>query len=679
MIKIPHEFLPQNKWTSSQGSDLFGDVIKTKNVDFNEDGYITLAKKATAIYTEHTGVSNTGDPDFQDVVAICSDATVYFIATIDHCFTLTVSETGITDAEVSTGSQPAINEVCDAVTYKGLFAVTGATTLDYYTLSGDTWTNASAYSLSADYPHPLCVFQNRRSLCIANGNVVYQTATDAWTDNSTDRLTLPSDHVVTSMRWRGNNLYIGTRTLNGANAMMFVWNGRGTEAQSGYPVDADWVYSMCEYDSSVAILTSTGQLRRFNGGGFSELANLPVYYTPFSWSEKAGTAGVGKAINRSMFVLGDTIYLTIQGEPRGLFSPGANKQPGGLWCYEPSVGLYHKAGFNTEPYLELSISTLASSIFTFSTAHGVETGDPVYALSVTNISQLVAGVVYYAIKINATQIYLARSIADAEANRFITCSGTISGDKLAVDVLDTMGNTLNCIPGAVAGFNKNQMSRFFANEVLFSGTAKDPSNTNICSLMSFGATRNVGYFVTPKLYGAGITEAIQKLYMFIRGMNNDLNKIVIKYRTTERAGLPTPAVVVSAGVATWVDTTSFTILTTGKDVKSAQVGDEVEIVQGAGAGYSAHISAINDATSTYTYTLDEAIPNISANDVSDVFIDNWTKLGEITKDSNTIDQGFHGQEIGGASAWVQFKIEMRGTDLSINVLKFINEISKPTA
>jgi hypothetical protein len=670
--------LPGNSgWKVSHASDLFGNVVHTRNVDFTKAGYISLARKAIALFTEHSGTSATGDVDFQDVFALVSDGTYLYMFTTDNTFIATISETTFAVNEPTSASAPTFARTGDAVLYNGEVVVSGATavtTLTGFNGSGasGTWTDKSI-TLDAGFAHPMAVISNRNELAIANGNVVKTYNTSYSLQNT---LTIHSEYKITSMRWRGNKLYIGTRTLNGTKAMLFVWSCTGTTAESGWPVDADWIYSVVEYKSSVAVLTSAGQLLYFNGGGFDELANLPVYYTPYSWTENAGAAGAGKAINRGIWAVGNRIYFTIQGEPRGLFGPGAYDQPGGLWCYEPGVGLHHKAGFNTEPYKILTISSLASNEFNFASAHGVETGDPIYADTVSNIAALTEGYVYYAVKTSTTAFKLASSPADAHAGRFLLCSGTVSGDKLSVDVMDAVGNVTNCDPGPVYGLAYLQPSPFFANEVFFCGSSYDPTHNATSALMSFGMGRNVGHFITPKIKASGVKDLLQKLYANIRNLNVDTDKVVVKYRITDKFGLPSPKVVGTGGRATWVDTTSFTVNTAVKDIRSALVGDEVEISEGAGAGYSAHISAINDNTATWTITIDEAIPLISASDTSDIFINNWKKLEVITNGNRNIADDFAELTIGGVEAWVQFKVEIRGRNIDIDSLKLITKPDK---
>ena len=47
------------------------------------------------------------------------------------------------------------------------------------------------------------------------------------------------------------------------------------------------------------LITSAGQLLRFNGGGFDELERLPVYGTGYSWTSTAAASSlVGKVAAR---------------------------------------------------------------------------------------------------------------------------------------------------------------------------------------------------------------------------------------------------------------------------------------------------------------------------------------------------------------------------------------------
>lgn len=662
--------LPQNaKWNTAQASDLYGYIVRTKNIDFNKEGYVSLAKKAIVLY------SKDNDSNFNRPIAITSDGSVYYIVTTDHVFSLTPTYSALTFAEITSTGMPSIQNGSDAIYFNGKLVVSGDTTV--YEYSAGTWTSKIT-GLSATI-HPLCASDTRAEFAVGSSNTV-KTYDTSYTIVNT--CTLPANCIVTSIRCHRGLYYIGTRTKDGSSARLFTWNqlgdGAGAAAPSdSYPSGGHWIYAVEIFKASTVIITSTGQCLRFNGGGFDELFNLPVYYESYEWENSTYSAtGVGHVLNRGLLAAGDLLYLNIEDEVNNIGFHRIN-QPSGLWIYDPKVGLYHKSGFNTETYKTVSISTLASSIFTMASAHGLSTGDAVWASSVSNITGLTAGQVYYADVQSTTAFRLCLSPADALSARFITTSGTPSGDTLSWDEYTMVGNTRNVSCGAVYPISPaGYINPFFASEVLFGGTGKDPDGNSIHALISFGMGRNVGSFVTAWLPTEGITDTLQKVFAKLKPLRLSTDKIVVKYRIIERFGLPTPNYISANGKSTWVDTTSFTIDTTLKDVKSAAVGDEVEIIEGACAGYSGHITAINDNTSTYTYTIDETLAGGVSGDLSDCYIDNWTKLGTITSSTENIDKGFLQQNIDAKGAWIQLKFELRGVNISISMLELINSSLK---
>jgi hypothetical protein len=113
--------------------------------------------------------------------------------------------------------------------------------------------------------------------------------------------------------------------------------------------------------------------------------------------------------------------------------------------------------------------------------------------------------------------------------------------------------------------------------------------------------------------------------------------------------------------------------TTLKDFKSVLVGDEIEVVSGANAGYTAHITAIDNSTSVYGVTIDETMPVTSG--AFDFVADNWTKLTTITASSPSAFQGVDYSAFDRTEGkWIEMKIEMRGRDVSIEQMQLVNAV-----
>lgn len=656
-----------NQWKSVGQSDLFGTIIRSKNLDLTTPGYAALAPKSVSLYT------SDDEADFGRVVAIAADDSNYYAVTDDHVYSFNVSPSTPAFTELTSTNQPSIQLGSDAVRFNSLLTVSGSTTVKTYSPSaGGSWTDRVS-GLSSTSPHPMCVFENRVELAVGNANTVITYNTSYSSQNT---LTLPTKFIVTTMRWKGNTLYIGTRTIDGSEALVFLWNGTGSSANAAYGVGADWVYSLCEFTSSVVALTSRGQLLRYNGAGFDELpnGNFPIYYTPHPWTGDIGLAGVGKCLNRGMAAVGNRLYINIDGSTSAIRQASQElDQPSGVWIYDPNAGLYHHASYAAK-YRELSISSLQSSHFVMAAPHGAQTGDAVWPASVSNISALSGTRPYYAIVITDTSLQLAGSLADALAGRALTLSGTISGDKLTFHEPDAMGDTFETLPGALATFNPNQPNLFFGYAVLFSGSRRDAAGDTIHSVMSLGMGHSVGHFVTPKILANGAEDFFQSLAVFLKPLIGS-QSVTVKYRTRERTSLPAN----SGDSLVWLTGSTFSINTisdTALNVTSVAVGDEVEFVGGAAAGYSAHVTNIDKSSSTYVFTIDEDFDFISASDMSTCYFDNWTEYPtDITADTSL--RGFGELALGQNAAWIQFKVEMRGLGIAVRLLQLTRTAAKP--
>lgn len=126
-----------------------------------------------------------------------------------------------------------------------------------------------------------------------------------------------------------------------------------------------------------------------------------------------------------------------------------------------------------------------------------------------------------------------------------------------------------------------------------------------------------GYFVTPWLESNQVTDVWKAIVLKYRKFLGETDKIVVKYRVTKDVPLVEQN-------AVWINTTSLTV--TGTDFSELEVGDEIEVLAGYGAGKCAHIAIISNVGTTYTLTLDDIVPGVTAADVSRVRFQKWRKL-----------------------------------------------------
>jgi len=219
--------------------------------------------------------------------------------------------------------------------------------------------------------------------------------------------------------------------------------------------------------------------------------------------------------------------------------------------------------------------------------------------------------------------------------------------------------------GALVETNPSQ-GRFLAGCSVYSDNETTTIKAILTSKVKSSVT-NRGYFVTTQIASSNIRAFWKRLNIAFKKLENSTDRIIVKYRNDKNSNLYHTTGYVKANDITWTSTTTFT--STQAMFAYAAVGQEVEIIVGKGAGATAHISAVSYSDPTYTVTLDEAIPGASGD--ADARLMNWTKLGAIS--SQTVANQLY--KIAKRSKWIQFKIELRGTESSPEIEELLLEFN----
>lgn len=646
--------IPSNKqWTQDNSGDTFGILGETTNMAMDMNGRARLANKSVAIFDSRE------DNGFGIPLAINYFDSKYLVLTSNDIFDGNFPGNGFTDA--GTGANPSFGFYSDAVVFNSLYTVSVTNTI--YTLSGTTWTDRSA-SLTSGINHPLEVFGTQ--LAVGNGNTV-KLFTTSYTLAQT--LTLPTEYRVVTMRAVGNYLYIGTKNLNGSNAKIFVWNGDSSAYDYECEVGASWVFSMTPYLSTVAAITSQGQLGVVNGTTFEELAGLPVYYNPHArWTGSTGLTLNGKVFNRGMATIGGTIYINIEGEVDSGFMP---EMKSGLWVYDPDVGLYHRAGATEDKYVEDSSLSRSGDVLTTSAAHKLKTGDAVVFDVVSGLTGVDHEVKYYVTVISATEIKLSQSRKAVKNGVFITLGGTpTAGDTLCYCQNNDYG-TFSTTSGAVVPATYLETPHpNLTTEVLWGARMELIDGTTEYGLFSFCDSYNIGQFATQRIYSDNIKQDWKELYNFIDGLFTESEEVVVKAQTKYE-----PKSLSLSGV--WLDTSTLNNASASdySAFMDIEEGYELVFIDGYGRGRTAHVVTKNTSSSTVSLVLDEAIG--TTNGSSTFYYTTYKKVGE-NLDSDKKVEELTKSLVSNSSSWVSIKVELRGHDLSISTMELSNAVNKGT-
>lgn len=657
----------QRRFTQTNRGDFSGNIRTTKNINFDYEGYLQLSAPAVAIMTEDD------DSDFDRVDAMAVGEGVLFMNG-DEVFHGTIGVDKMTsDAGDTNAPSPAVEN--DILYFNDAIVVTDGITVDYSDSATNptTWTNIAATTISAGAPTCLALFDGQSGLMIGNGNKVDLINT-SWGLIRT--LTLPTQYNVSSMVSNGSVAYIGTRHKGAGEARMFIWDGNGTSASESYGVENFEIPSIKAYGSSVVAFTSDGRKLRFNGGGFDELAVLPVYNeTNVDWGDDGNDYSV--LANRGMAVDGNLSYINIASELESYQEYLPNFY-GGVWCFDPSVGLYHRhsPSFTTLETIDISsVDKVDTSTNIITVTADIPTGTPIlYSSTSTLLDPLKLDKSYYAINVSATEIRLAESIEAANAGTAIDLETTgHTSNKLHVYHVKDYGNTYTDNRCSLAVLSQSMRNALYAERLAFSANVDNETGSEKTVLNTPNPQLyNRGHFILPKLVASQKEDKFHSIEFKHLPLGTD-DEIRIKYRVIDDPNYPLDfkddGTSLSDRKGTWTSTTTFT---TDRDISSAQVGDEVDIVGGVGAGTLSHITDISESSGTYTVTIDEAFAFAESGNEMYFVIDNWKFLGTINS-TNEIT-GFRLDE---AVSEIEFKVELRGIKTTIIEVMINNKIFKP--
>lgn len=679
------KFPINEQWKIDSSTDKGVGILATRNISFWNKKFATLAAKNLRVLDE------VDDADLEVPIAFYNDPTS---GTVDKMFCTDDAPYDIDlDSHVSIsddtdGAQPDGSFDSSGVNFDGNWVVTESA--DIHTNDGSTWTDQTV-TLDTGVRHPLAVFKNRNNLAVGNGNVVKQFNTSY---AETVNLTLPGDIEVTSLAYNRNLLAIVGASSEG-DAYLFIWDGATSQANFGYPINASRGIFVVAYKDTFVCLTGAGEGLWWTGSGLERLFAFPSYFKTYQFAERRASNRT-IAHDTSVMVDKQRIFMNVH-----TYNDAANEEPdrydpltpSGVWVFEPGIGLYHQNANTGAKLIEASCSQtgvdVGTDTITVNTSVVPETGTPVLNVKdSTLITGMTPGVVYYTIKVSDTEFQIATTYSNAIAGTEVDLTAVATGgyDFTFLPASDFGQLRADSIGGAIAPTGRrneigSELSIYtelvWGSEDINQFTQSDGDNC-VCVACPYGENR--GTLITHKLYSPDVTSSWQKLLVKARQITSDLDKVVLKARVKEDINMPLFSQNDAANHATWVDSTSFTTdedLAYVKTLVDAGKYYEIEFIDGAASGYTAHITAITLAGTTYTVTIDETIKNISTGNVSRFVIDNWEKVKtaedadspDTTDDTNFIEYVFGDQFTD--SKWIQFKFELRGSKVALEEYELI--------
>lgn len=234
----------------------------------------------------------------------------------------------------------------------------------------------------------------------------------------------------------------------------------------------------------------------------------------------------------------------------------------------------------------------------------------------------------------------------------LTHKYSVSSTKVGASVLEYGQQDLLEVGALFDGFTTNDTIEVTARQgqVLFGARSNQTGSPFIIGIdNTLDDVKKSTYFITQWLESSQVEEVWKSIVIKYRKFLETSDKIKVKYRTIKDD--------YSLIGYSWTSATTFTVLSSVfPNIVNYNIGDEVEIMNGIGAGKCVNITNVTNVGTTYTVTIDEAITSATGSGYGK--FQHWIKLQEVQNNVQfaTLPLPQYNKDI-----QIQFKIIMETT------------------
>ena len=377
------------KWIQPNKGDIFGNLWATFNMDFDVSQGKARVSPMLRINTDSVDDTDLGVPTAFLRANVGTDRYWALCGTRLFRTSSTNPTAAFTEAATDDGGTTAppttMTEISsDMVVFNGKLYVslpTDIAELDATVWDNDWWTTiVVGTALTTGIPHPLCVSLKTNSFMVGDGNLLHITNKTENPKNS--RVILPTEFEIIWIRSTSDGTWIGARHKTGGEGKVFFWDESAENYNRGYGVMSRLPLSCVIKDGIPYTITTDGQLLKFTGLGFEEVAVLPCFKQINKNWDSGSDINLPVVHRNGMALIENKIHININAYlNQGLVNLMENF-PSGIWTFDETQGLRHKYSLSQYDGTEIDYGSFLN---------------PAGALLATNLSQgsfLVGGRIY---------------------------------------------------------------------------------------------------------------------------------------------------------------------------------------------------------------------------------------------------------------------------------------------
>jgi hypothetical protein len=363
MIKIPQE----NIFNQPNLSDRFGNTYQTKNISFDNRGYMKLSQKM-GLLTDSTTLTNLQQSMFKrylTCIAYQRNLARYWIGSNRNLYWSTSG----TDVENFTQDpatdSPSLNstEGGDLLRWNDkIYACNNSEVVEFD--GTDTWTSFATVA-----GRQLASFDSLNRLAVQGVNNIWLVDTGGAV---TMTLEIPNWFSIQSMAYNNQRLFIATTNKDGGDAQIFEWDGLSPEVPVWHNVpNATRIENIGAYKDGAIAVTNTGEIL-YVAGGVQTVGYLPIYHLGI-WNRE------GTRSQTEFFVpphgiktVGEDVLISVNSSMLSRVDNTWQEEfPSGVYAWNPNFGVSLKYTISEDEYFG-GVNNIPSIIFSESNFLGVD-------------------------------------------------------------------------------------------------------------------------------------------------------------------------------------------------------------------------------------------------------------------------------------------------------------------
>ena len=337
------------KFIQPNKGDVFGNLFATWNLDFDiNPGKVRVSNKVVTLTTSSDDADLTHPTAFVRTAADGTDRWWALCGSVLFKNTLGALPIGSAFVQDAVANTPTSMDVTssDMVEFNGALVVSRSSNIARLSTTWDAnWWSVTlgGPGLTSSIPHPLHTSIKSNLLCIGDGNLMHTVDKNGNVRGS--RVILPSEFQIIWIRSNYDGTWIGARNTLMREAKVFFWDEYSENYNKGYELKHFYTFAGVIKDGVCYTVNGAGQLLKFTGIGFEEVAVFPVFNQINKRWDDSFT--IIKSIHQNgMAVIEGKIHINVNSEINATSTGFMENFPSGIWTYDEKQGLRHKYGIS---------------------------------------------------------------------------------------------------------------------------------------------------------------------------------------------------------------------------------------------------------------------------------------------------------------------------------------------